>query len=266
MRIGPLTAAMAALGGLALTSPALAQAAKPPATPPVSTTSQAATGISPEADKLLKQMSDYLGAAGAFTFHADVLFDHVLPSGQKIQFSAMEDVALKRPNQLYVEWTGDLGDRQFWYDAGAVTLFDPSKPFYASAPAPADIDSMLNGVQALAQFTPPLADFLYRDPYGTVKDKVVYAVDLGPRNVDGKTCRSLAFVEKDVDFQIWIDAGPKPLPCKLLITYRNRPSAPQFSAVFSDWNFAPQFEAGAFAPEIPATAKKIPFATAAEAR
>jgi hypothetical protein len=266
MRMGQLTAVMAAMTSMALGSPAMAQAAKPPAKPPVSTTSQAATGISPEADHALKQMSDYLGAAGAFTFHADVLFDHVLPSGQKIQFSANEDVALKRPGQLYVEWTGDLGNRQFWFDAGAVTLFDPSKPFYASAPAPGDIDAMLNGIQAIAQFTPPLADFLYRDPYGTVKDKVVYAVDLGPRNVGGKTCRSLAFVEKDIDFQIWIDAGDKPLPCKLLITYKNKPGAPQFSAVFSDWNFAPQFEATAFTPEIPATAKKIPFATEAGAK
>ncbi len=266
MRIGHLTAAVAAMGGLTLASSAMAQAAKPPAVPPISTTSQAATGISPEADKLLKQMSDTLGAAGAFTFHANVLFDHVLPSGQKIQFSAMEDVALKRPDQLYVEWTGDLGNRQFWYDAGAVTLFDPSKPFYASAPAPGGIDAMLDGIQALAQFTPPLADFLYRDPYGTVKGKIIYAVDLGPRNVEGKTCRSLAFVEKDIDVQVWIDAGEKPLPCKLVITYKAKPSQPQFSAVFSDWNFAPQFEAGAFTPEIPASAKKIPFATAEEAR
>jgi len=37
----------------------------------------------------------------------------VLPSGQKLQFTASEDVALQRPGRLYVERGGDLGDRQF---------------------------------------------------------------------------------------------------------------------------------------------------------
>ena len=53
-------------------------------------------------------------------------FDHVLPSGQKLQYSASEDVALQRPGGLYVEWNGDLGDRQFWYDGKSVTLYDPA--------------------------------------------------------------------------------------------------------------------------------------------
>ena len=61
---------------------------------------------------MLKQMAAYIGSAERFTFQADITFDHVLPSGQKLQFSALEEVALQRPNGLYVEWSGDLGDRQ----------------------------------------------------------------------------------------------------------------------------------------------------------
>ncbi len=40
-------------------------------------------------------MSDYIGSAEQFTFHADISFDHVLPSGQKLQYAATEDVALR---------------------------------------------------------------------------------------------------------------------------------------------------------------------------
>ena len=107
-------------------------------------------------------MSDYIGSADQFTFHADISFDHVLPSGQKLQFSAAEDVALQRPGQLYVEWQGDLGDRQFWYDGKSITLSDPATPFYATEAAPPDIDNMLDGLVPRIDFAPPLADFLYR--------------------------------------------------------------------------------------------------------
>src|SRR5271169_5057319 len=60
-------------------------------------TNTAPPAVAERADQLLKQMSDYIGSAEQFTFHADISFDHVLPSGQKLQFAATEDVALQRP-------------------------------------------------------------------------------------------------------------------------------------------------------------------------
>ena len=85
--------------------------------------------------------------------------------GRSCNISAIEDVALARPGRLYVEWHGDLGDRQFWYDGKSVTLSDPAAPFYASEAAPPDIDNMLDGLVPRLDFAPPLADFLYSDPY-----------------------------------------------------------------------------------------------------
>jgi hypothetical protein len=78
--------------------------------------------IAEQADRLIKEMSAYIGSTQQFTFHADVTFDHVLPSGQKLQFSSAEEVVLQRPGRLYVEWNGDLGARQFWYDGKSVSL------------------------------------------------------------------------------------------------------------------------------------------------
>src|SRR5215472_3567898 len=101
-----------------------------------------APAIAEAADRLLKQVGVYIGSAEAFIFHADITFDHVLASGQKLQFAAA-DVVLERPGRLYVEWNGDLGDRGFWYDGKSVTLWDPATPFYASAAAPPEIDGML---------------------------------------------------------------------------------------------------------------------------
>ena len=149
-------------------------------------------------------MGEYVGSADQFTFHADITFDHVLPSGQKLQYTATEDVALQRPDRLYVEWSGDLGDRQLWYDGKLITLYDPATPFYATDAMPADIDAMLEKVVTQLGFAPPLADMLYRDPYRAVRGNVQYGFDLGMADVNGQSCHALAFVEKDIDWQIWI--------------------------------------------------------------
>src|SRR5271166_675479 len=142
MRISLVMAA-----SLMMWPPLWAQTASAQIGPSTGTPQQPSTQVNPpvvatDADRLLKQMSVYIGSADQFTFHADITFDHVLPSGQKLQYAAREDVVLQRPGGLYVEWSGDLGNRQFWYDGKSVTLYDPATPFYATDATPGDIDAM----------------------------------------------------------------------------------------------------------------------------
>ncbi|HUL88816.1 MAG TPA: DUF2092 domain-containing protein [Pseudolabrys sp.] len=235
---------------------------KPPAPGSVAAISPSAPAVAEAADRLLKQMGAYIGSAERFTFHADVMFDHVLPTGQKLQFSATEDVALQRPNGLYVEWSSDLGNRQFWYDGKSATIYDSETSFYATDIAPPAIDGMLDKLFSQLNFTPPLVDFFYNDPYKSLRGMAQFGFPTGETQIDGRSCRGLAFVEKHIDWQIWIDTGPQLVPCKLVITYKNNPSLPQFSAVFRDWDFAPRIAVSIFTPDIPVTARKIPFATA----
>ena len=260
-RLGALTAGML----LAATAAAQNKPAAPNA-PDAAAAKAAPTGVAEPADRLIKEMSAYIGSAQQFTFHADVTFDHVLPSGQKLQFSSAEEVVLQRPGRLYVEWNGDLGARQFWYDGKSVTLYDPAMPFYASEAAPPELDNMLAQLLPKLNFIPPLADLLYRDPYKTVRGNIEYGFDLGQAEVNGRSCRTLGFVEKDIDWQIWIENGPQPTPCKLVITYKNQPSQPQFAAVFSNWDFVPRIAEPVFTPALPPGTEKIPFATVAAAK
>lgn len=234
-----------------------------PSTPaaPVVANSVPPPSISEGADRVLKQMSTYIGSADQFTFHADVTFDHVMPSGQKLQFSATEDVALQRPNGLYVEWNGGLGNRQFWYDGKTVALYDPDTAFYGSDTAPPAIDAMLDKLINQLNFTPPLVDLMYSNPYKNLRGTLQYGFSTGDTQINGRNCRGFAFVEKHIDWQIWVDTGPQLVPCKLVITYKNSSSMPQFSAVFSDWNFTPRIAASVFTPDLPAGVQKIPFAT-----
>jgi hypothetical protein len=260
MRIATMFAVSCAISAVIAVHPAEAQSTPTAPSAQQAPANTVAPAIAKQVETLLKQMGAYVGSAEQFTFHADVTFDHVLPSGQKLQYSASEDVALQRPGGVYVEWSGDLGDRQFWYDGKSVTLYDPATSFYASEAAPPDIDATLDSVVAKLGFSPPLSDLLYRDPYRAARGNIQFGLYLGVTNVNGERCHDLAFVEKDIDWQIWIDTGPQLTPCKLVITYKTQPSQPQFSAVFTDWNFSPRIAAPVFTPELPAGAQKIQFA------
>ena len=179
MRIASMIAVAFAISGPAWVQVTGAQSLQAAPSAQAQAADDAALALAKQADQLLREMGAYIGSAEQFTFHADITFDHVLPSGQKLQFSAAEDVALQRPNRLYVAWNGDLGDRQFWYDGRSITLYDPATPFYATAAMPPQIDSMLQKLVAQVDFAPPLADFLYSDPYGSVRSNVQYRTGPG---------------------------------------------------------------------------------------
>jgi hypothetical protein len=205
-------------------------------------------------------MADYLRAQPHFTVEAELLFDEVLPSGQKLQLAGTAGIAPSRPAGLYAEQVSDLGGRRFWYDGKRVTLLDPDTGFYAAADAAPTVDGMLAGLVQQLGFSPPLADFLGSDPYGTLRHAVRFGIYVGPSLLDGVRVHHLAFVQETIDWQIWIEDGPTWVPRKFLITYKAVPGEPQYTAVLKAWNFARPIAPAQFEPDLPAGASEIAFA------
>jgi hypothetical protein len=58
-------------------------------------------------------------------------------------------------------------------------------------------------------------------------------------------CDHYAFRQGKLDWQVWISAGGKPLPRKLVVTNRADEARPQ-SISLIDWNLKPGFGASAF--------------------
>jgi hypothetical protein len=92
---------------------------------------------------------------------------------------------------------------------------------------------------------------------------VLFGFEVGATPIEGVRCRHLAFVERDIDWQIWIEEGTQWVPRKIVITYKTIPGAPQFSAVLSDWDFATRPPDALFTPQLPAEAARISFLAAA---
>src|SRR3546814_17800935 len=68
----------------------------------------------------------------------------------------------------------------------------------------------------------------------------------------------VAVQAENVDFQVWVDAGEKPLLRRVVITYETAEGEPQYRADFSDWNFDPDVQPAlsSFAP--PAGDRRLP--------
>ncbi len=203
---------------------------------PGSSFGQDTTAVAPQADRLLQQMGAYLAEAETMAFRARVTTDEVMPTGQTVQFGRTMDLLVRRPNGIRAIVNGDRFQKRFWYDGQRLTLYDVPDNVYATTEAPGDIDAALDFAMEQLGVTFALADFVYRDPYATLIEHVESGFYVGLHRVDGIRTHHLAFSQEGIDWQIWIEDGPHLVPRKFVITYKDLPGSPQFTAVLSDWN------------------------------
>ena len=88
-------------------------------------------------------------------------------------------------------------------------------------------------------------------------DDVYDSKDLGSGVINGAECDFLAFRKDEVDFQIWIAHGDKPLPCKYVLTSRLVADGPQYSVEFRNWQTGQEIATDAFAFKNASNAEKI---------
>jgi hypothetical protein len=150
---------------------------------------------------------------------------------------------------------------RFWYDGKNITLQNDGIGVYAKVPVPAIIDAAMDHLMDKYGFSPPLVDFIYQDPYNTLIENVEFGFYVGLHNVVGIRCHHLAFVQKNIDWQIWIEDGKQMVPRKLTITYKNEPESPQFTAVLSEWDLDARLPEALFNANLTSTAnfEKIEF-------
>lgn len=196
--------------------------------------------VDPQAREQLEKMSDFLANQRQFSVQTDGSIEVVLDSGEKVEFDYSSDVRVKRPDKLRSDRRGEKADAEFYYDGRTFTLYGKNKRYYATAEAPRNIDDAIDAARERLGIEAPAADLLYSNPYKILMEDVVSATDLGPAYVRGVSCRHLAFRGNETDWQIWIQDGPRPAPCKFVIVSKKVEGSPEFTVEFSEWNFSPK--------------------------
>jgi hypothetical protein len=211
------------------------------------------------ADRILREMSDYLEATDQFTFRADVTYDTVSVGGQKIQYGGTGEISVHRPDRFRVEHRGDEAEIGVVFDGQTFTLYDASADLYAQKEMKANIDTALDRMFEKFGFSVPTADLIYADPYAALASSVDSGFHVGLHPVRGARCHHLVFSQESIDWQIWIEDGPRPLPRKLLITYKDEPGSPQYAVELSQWDLSPRISDTHFEFDPPASAGRMEF-------
>jgi len=206
--------------------------------------------------EILKQMCDYLKGLQRFSCQTEITEDLLLTTGQRIQLGKTVEVSVRRPDRMRAETQGDADNRQMIYDGKTITLLDRSRNVYTTINAPPEIDAALNHAIQAFNMRAPLADLIYTKAYENLTAGVISGFYSGLHKVQGVPCHHLAFRQKDIDWQVWIEDGPTPLPRKFLIT-DTKAKGLQFTALFSKWNTSPQLEDTLFTFVPPEKAEKI---------
>lgn len=213
----------------------------------------------PDPDKIFGDMTNFLKSLEQFSFRADITDDQVYSEGKKLQYSLDLEVAVRRPDKIKVNGQGDLENQEVFYDGLTLTLYNKDRNLYAIAPMPPTLDEAMTKAYNDFGLQVALADLVCGNAYELMTKNVSHTLYVGLHRVRGVDCHHLAFDQDDMQWQIWIEAGDKPLPRKLLINQKKLMGSPQWTAYLTDWNLCPQLPANKFTFVPPTGSHQIDF-------
>ena len=214
----------------------------------------------PDPNTVVQRMCDHLKSLDRFSFRAEITDDQVYAGGKRLQYSFDTETFVQRPDKLRVNALGDLIDKQVFLSGKTLTMYDPADKVYASVEVPADLEGALAHADQTLHFRIPLGDLASPRLCEHLAKGQVHALFVGASKVRGIPADHLAFDRNDMQFQVWVATGDKPLPLKLVITQKGLPGAPQWTAILSDWKAGQHEKADRFTFVPPSGVHQIRFA------
>ncbi|MBM3116609.1 DUF2092 domain-containing protein [Jeongeupia naejangsanensis] len=204
----------------------------------------------------LQRMSRNLRSLKSFevTSHSDI--DRLDDAGQLIKFSNDVTYKVALPNRLYASIVNGRANREMYYDGQQFTLYGKKLNYYATVKAPATVGELVATLDEKYGIQLPLTDlFLWGTDHAPVND-IQAARYVGASVLGKQVCDQYAYRQGEVDWQLWISRGDKPLPCKLAIVDSSDAARPQ--AVMSyEWRADARIAASTFKFTAPKNAHPI---------
>jgi hypothetical protein len=145
------------------------------------------------------------------------------------------------------------------FDGTSVSYYRAQEKVYAADPRPGTVDDMIGYFVNVLDMRLPLAEMMSTQLPRLLAEKTREAAFVEESSIAGIACDHLALRGDEVDLQVWVAQGPRPLPQRLVITYKQIDGRPQFWAQFAEWNLAPKIPDSLFVFTPPAGAVKIAF-------
>ena len=210
-----------------------------------------------DAGTILKSMSDYVTNQKTLSLAFDSDIEVVTSDLQKIQFTSSGQVLLSRPDKIRATRAGGYADVELVFDGKTVTVLGKNINAFAQTDVPGSVDQLIDRLRDQYNIAMPGADLLLSQVYEQLTADVVDAKYIGQGVIDGVDCEHLAFRNADVDWQLWVEAGPRPIPRKYVITNKAVTGAPQYTLRIKEWRADIPVAADAFVFKPPADARGV---------
>ena len=214
--------------------------------------------IDEKAMAVLTRMAETLAQAKQFSFRADIGFDVVQDAGLKIEFGETRQALFRRPDHLRIDTTKrDKSKTRFVFDGQHISVFNDKENVYASVAKSGTVDEMIAYFTNDLDMRLPLAEFFSANLSTIFEARVDTAYYVAEPEIGGVACDHVAIRTIEADVQMWVAKKGQPLPQRIVITYRKAVGQPQFRALFSDWDLAPDLTDAQFAFTPPKDAVQI---------
>jgi len=208
----------------------------------------------------LLRMSDFLASQTGLRFEAQISYDAIQASEQRIEFGSHRQIALRRPDGARFVVSHWNGTRELvTFDGERLSAASPEAGVYASMPFSGSVADALDHLVTEYDLATPLSDLLRPDFANEVESRMQSARRVGTATIDGERCDHLAFRGERVDFQIYIRQGEEPVPVRFLIDYHEEPGRPQFRTTLSSCKLSPDLPDALFQLRPPPGAQRVEF-------
>lgn len=215
--------------------------------------------IEPEAMDALRRMADTLAQTQRFSVTIRASYDVVQETGEKVEFGERRVLTLSRPDKLRVESQESDGKRtEVTFDGKAITVFNPAENVYAQIEKTGSVDDAVRYLAQELRVRLPLALLLVSTLPDELEQRLESLAYVERDTLTAEPSDHLVGQTGDVDFQVWIATGDKPLPQRITITYKADEGEPQYRADLTDWNLNPDATPAQLAFRPPDGAERIP--------
>jgi len=212
-----------------------------------------------QAIEILQGMSAYLAGLERFSVSGNGSTDGRLDAGLIVSNPMEVELKVQRPGSLHISHFDGERTQDLYVHEGTLTLYQSVEGYFASTEVPDGIEAAMTFALENLDIEAPLMDLIAQDVFAHLagtSDPVLYLAGKSP--IGGTDCHHIAIRNAEVDIQIWVEEGDRPLPRQLILTSKWEGGAPRFVARMQ-WDLEPEFADSDFEFEAPEGASRIDF-------
>lgn len=189
-----------------------------------------------DAKQSVVRAANFLAEQIGFRVVADTSFDVRQIDGRLLEFGSRREITVRRPDHLRIASTERDGDRRTLYIDGSTISIDlPGHEAFVREVFAGTYYAAVEKLSWEIDSPVPLANLFSENFAAPLDDQMASGYYIGQEEIGGRLCEHLSFRLPEVDVQLWIEEGDRPLVARVVITHKHEPGNPQYRATLHDW-------------------------------